>query len=101
MSSIDSPSRVINAHWNDLAAEMGKREAQKATFAEMVRSAVTGVDNQQHGAGSALQELMAGKRTDSVPVITEVAKAEMNFRLLMGVRNKVISAYKQTMSMQI
>jgi len=34
-------------------------------------------------------------------VVTEVAKADMSFKLLMAVRNKVIEAYKQTINMQI
>jgi flagellar hook-basal body complex protein FliE len=36
-----------------------------------------------------------------VPVVAAVAKADMSFKLLMGVRNKVIEAYRQTMNMQI
>jgi flagellar hook-basal body complex protein FliE len=30
-----------------------------------------------------------------------VAKADLSFKLLMAVRNKVIEAYKQTINMQI
>ena len=47
------------------------------------------------------QELLTGKSEDVLPVVTAVAKADLSFKLLMGIRNKVVEAYKQTMNMQI
>jgi flagellar hook-basal body complex protein FliE len=48
-----------------------------------------------------MKDLIAGKTEDVLPVVNAVAKADLSFKLLMGVRNKVIEAYKQTMNMQV
>ena len=44
---------------------------------------------------------IVGETQDVVPAVAAMAEADISFKLLMGVRNKVIEAYKQTMNMQI
>ena len=73
----------------------------KGCFAQTLKDYVNMVDQQQRGAGMAIQDLVSGKSQDVLPVVTAVADADMSFKLLIGVRNKVIEAYKQTMNMQI
>jgi len=34
-------------------------------------------------------------------VVASVAKADMSFKLLVGVRDKLVEAYKETMKMQV
>ena len=58
------------------------------------------MDGQQQAAATAVQDLVAGKG-EILPVVSEVAKADLSFKLLVGVRNKLIEAYKQTMNMQV
>ena len=55
----------------------------------------------QQASEVAVQHLLTGKSQDILPVVAAVAKADLSFKLLMGVRNKVIEAYKQTMNMQV
>jgi flagellar hook-basal body complex protein FliE len=71
-----------------------------ADFGKAVREAVNSVEHQQGKAAVSIQDLLSGNG-DILPVVTEVAKADMSFKLLMAVRNKVIEAYKQTINMQI
>jgi flagellar hook-basal body complex protein FliE len=71
-----------------------------AEFGQAVRQAVDSVDHQQQKASVSIQDLLTGNG-DILPVVAEVAKADMSFKLLMAVRNKVIEAYKQTINMQI
>jgi flagellar hook-basal body complex protein FliE len=59
------------------------------------------VDSQQQSADMSVKEMLAGKNQDVNSVVAEVAKADMSFKLLVGVRNKLIEAYKQTMNMRI
>jgi flagellar hook-basal body complex protein FliE len=44
---------------------------------------------------------LSGKNEDITSVVSAVAKADMSFKLLVGVRNKLIEAYKQTMNMPL
>ena len=73
----------------------------KADFAKMLKTYVGEVDGKQQSSYDAVKDLIAGKTQDVMPVVTAVAQADMSFKLLMGVRNKMIEAYKQTMSMQV
>ena len=66
-----------------------------------LKNLIGNVDGQQQASGSAIQDLIAGKSKDILPVVHAVAEADLSFKLLMGVRNKVIEAYQQTMRMQI
>lgn len=75
-------------------------KAGAGDFANALKGYVNQVDSQQQGAALAVRDLVAGK-TGILPVVSEVAKADMSFKLLVGVRNKVIDAYKQTLNMQV
>jgi len=82
------------------AAQQKPAEA-KASFAQMLKSYVGEVDGKQQASYEAMKDLISGKAEDVLPVVNAVAKADVSFKLLMGVRNKVIEAYKQTMNMQV
>ena len=70
-------------------------------FGEALKEAVDGVDASQQASAATIQDLLTGKSEDVLPVVQAVAKADMSFKLLIGVRNKVIEAYKQTINMQV
>jgi len=70
-------------------------------FGHLVHDALCHVEHGQNRASASIQDLLTGKSQDILPVVAEVAKADMSFKLLMAVRNKVIEAYKQTINMQI
>jgi flagellar hook-basal body complex protein FliE len=79
-------------------------ESQKSQFSDTVKSIgdlISNVDENQQAADVSIKDLLAGKNTDVTTVVSEVAKADMSFKLLVGVRNKLIEAYKQTMNMPI
>jgi len=73
----------------------------KTDFGKMLRTYVGEVDAKQHASDAAIRDLISGKTQEVVPVINAVAQADLSFKMLMSVRNKVIEAYKQTMNMQV
>ncbi|MFP4141165.1 MAG: flagellar hook-basal body complex protein FliE [Planctomycetota bacterium] len=102
MPGIQPTSGVVNAQWSQAAQQIGKTEmTPKANFSDLIKDAIQTVDGEQQQSSSMLQDLLAGRRQDTMAVASQVAKADMSFKLLMGVRNKMISAYKQTMNMQV
>lgn len=70
-------------------------------FGETLKNVIDRVDLDQRTSAAAIRDLISGKSEDVLPVVQAVAKADLSFKLLMGVRNKVIEAYKQTMQMQV
>ncbi len=69
--------------------------------AKAVGNYVTKVDDLQQASDASVQDLLTGKTNDITAVISAAAKADMSFKLLVGVRNKIIEAYKQTMNMPL
>ncbi len=102
MAGIQPTSRIVGTQFAEAARQIGRNEqTPKQSFSDVIKGALDAVDGEQQKSSSMLQELLAGQRQDTMSVVTHVAKADMSFKLLMGVRNKMISAYKQTMNMQV
>jgi flagellar hook-basal body complex protein FliE len=76
-------------------------DASGGGFAGSIKEALDNVSRQQDAVGAPIQDLLAGRSQDVLPVVDAVARADLSFKLLVGVRNKVIEAYKQTMNMQV
>jgi flagellar hook-basal body complex protein FliE len=73
-------------------------------FSQAIKAAdnlISKVDMLQQSSDASIQELLSGKNQDITSVVSAVAKADMSFKLLVGVRNKLIEAYKQTMNMPV
>ena len=62
---------------------------------------VSQVDDLQQASEGSVEDLLTGKNNDVTAVVSSVAKADVSFKVLVGVRNKLIEAYKQTMNMQV
>ena len=77
---------------------------QKSDFGETVKAVgkyISKVDDLQRSSNISIKDLLSGKNEDITSVVSAVAKADMSFKLLVGVRNKLIEAYKQTMNMPL
>jgi len=69
--------------------------------AKALEKYLANVDQMQNQSDMSIQDLLAGRNEDIASVVAAVAKADISFKVLVGVRNKLIDAYKQTMSMQL
>ncbi len=82
----------------------GNVNAKKLGFDNTVKAIekyISQVDELQEVSDTSIKDLLAGKNEDIVSVVSAVAKADMSFKLLVGIRNKLIEAYKQTMNMSV
>jgi flagellar hook-basal body complex protein FliE len=69
--------------------------------AKAVDKYVSAVDDSQKASDTSIQDLLTGKNNDLTAVVSAVAEADVSFKVLVGVRNKLIEAYKQTMNMPL
>jgi flagellar hook-basal body complex protein FliE len=83
------------------APDAAKPAGGSSGFGHLVHDAIASVEQGQQKAQLSIQDLLAGKAQGILPVVAEAAEADMSFKLLMAVRNKMIEAYKQTINMQI
>jgi flagellar hook-basal body complex protein FliE len=62
---------------------------------------MSAVNQDQQEANTSIVDLLSGKEQDVNTVVATMAKADMSFKMLVGVRNKLVEAYKETMRMQL
>lgn len=104
MVNLNANVSSIVPNTNKAMPQVGKTITERADFAQTAKAIgqfVSEVDDLQHSSDMSIKDLLAGKNNDIASVVSAVAKADMSFKLLVGVRNKLIEAYKQTMSMQL
>lgn len=83
---------------------VGAAGDKKAGFADAIKGMenyISKVDGHQQSSDASIRDLLSGKNEDITSVVSAVAQADMSFKLLVGVRNKLIEAYKQTMNMPL
>ncbi len=68
---------------------------------DVIKKNLAAVDDNQRQADQSVADLLSGRNQDITSVVSSVAKADMSFKLLVGVRNKLIEAYQATMNMGI
>lgn len=70
-------------------------------FAELIDKVLSDTNAQQIQADQAVRQLATGQ-TDSIhEVVLAVTKADLAFRLVLEVRNRLIDAYQEVMRMQL
>ena len=79
----------------------GDKKSEFANTIKAVEKYISNVDELQKSSDTSIMDLLSGKSEDITSVVSAVAKADVSFKLLVGVRNKLIEAYKQTMNMPL
>jgi flagellar hook-basal body complex protein FliE len=72
-----------------------------ASFKNLLLSGIEQVNTMQHDADLAVQQLMTGGDVDPAAVLTAIQKADMSFRMMTQIRNKLVQAYQEVKEMRI
>jgi flagellar hook-basal body complex protein FliE len=76
-------------------------EAAKNDFGSYLKDALGEVHELQAKAGDAMQQLVGEGKGDLQDTMIALEKADVSFRLMMQIRNKVLDAYQEIMRMQV
>lgn len=76
-------------------------EAKAPSFKEMLGRYLDEVNALQEQADTAARDLAVGKTANLHEVIVAISEADLSFRLMMQMRNKLVEAYKEIMRMQV
>ncbi len=117
INNIGSMNDILNNHemrkWSQSAEVEGAislddfegtkltRADQKRTFSELLSDQIMDVNNLQKEADVAIQKLVTGESKNLHETMLAVEKAEIAFKTMNQVRNKVIEAYREVMRMQV
>ena len=74
---------------------------ESGSFEGVLKQSLQSVNELQQKANQAIDALATGQQNDIHNTMIAMEKADVAFRLLMQIRNKVISAYETIMRMQV
>lgn len=91
----------LKATLNPILTHKPAADADDKSFAAILKQSINEVNELQKEADKAILELTTGDNMSIHETVIALEKAEISFKLLMQVRNKIIEAYQEIMRMQI
>jgi flagellar hook-basal body complex protein FliE len=70
-------------------------------FKELLLQSIDDVNSMQQQADQAVESLMTGGEVDPAEVLTAVQKADLAFRMMMQMRNKLMNVYQEVKDIRI
>lgn len=72
-----------------------------ASFGDMLKAGINDVNKLQKGSEKAMSDIATGQVKDLHQAAIAIDKAEISMKLMLEVRNKAISAYKEILRTQM
>jgi flagellar hook-basal body complex protein FliE len=76
-------------------------DASGSSFKNMLIDSIQEVNSAQLEADRAVENLFTGGESNPAEVLTAVQKADLAFRMMMQVRNKLVQAYQEVKDIRI
>src|ERR1700754_3215411 len=84
-----------------LAGTSTNRSSEAGSFKDFLLKSIQDVNSAQQQADKAVETLMTGGDVDPASVLTAVEKADLAFRMMMQMRNKVMATYQEVKDIRI
>jgi flagellar hook-basal body complex protein FliE len=99
---------TLESRLHSLGIEAGPKKTETQTsskadgpsFNEVLKKAIEDVDGLEKDADKTVADLIGGGETNIHEAMIALQKADVSFKVLMEVRDKIVSAYKEVMRMQ-
>ena len=83
-------------------SELGSPKIDSSNpFADMLVRGVGKVNDMQMSSDGQMEQLLTGEDVNQAEVFTSMQKADMSFRLLVQIRNKLMDAYEEINSIRV
>jgi len=76
-------------------------EKSDGSFASVLKSSLTEVNQMQQKADAAITALATGDKVSLHDTMIAMEQADVSFRLMMQVRNKIVEAYQEILRIQV
>jgi flagellar hook-basal body complex protein FliE len=76
-------------------------EQKRVSFRDLVLGSVQEVNQMQQNADFAVETMMTGGDIGTAEVLTAVQKADIAFKLMMQIRNKLVSAFQEIQNIRV
>ncbi len=85
----------------EIRAPQNHGSEKGAGFGEILKDAISTVNELQKQSDQEIQKLMTGESQDLHNTVIAMQKADLSFQMMMQVRNKIVQAYQEIMRMQM
>ena len=82
-------------------SDLTKPAGNEQSFKNFMLEAIQQVNGMQQDADRAVEQLMTGGDVNMAEVLTTVQKADMSFRMMLQIRNKLVQAYQEIKDIRI
>ena len=82
-------------------AGIAPSQAGSSSFADLLHELVKDTNNSQSEVQISVEDLVSGKSESLHEVVMTASQAELSFRLMMEIRNRLISSYQEIIRMQV
>jgi flagellar hook-basal body complex protein FliE len=81
----------------------GKTEAVQSgsSFKDFLLDSIREVNSMQQDADQAVEKLVTGGEANPAEVLTAVQKADIAFRMMLQIRNKMVQAYQEVQNIRV
>ena len=73
----------------------------KAPFADLIREFVADTNASQADAQNSVKDMISGDVNNIHDVVMTASQAQLSFKLMMEIRNRLISSYQEIIRMQV
>lgn len=101
MSTIQSMQIPSLVQPPGLSAAGGAQASNAGTFKNFLLDSIHQVNSMQQDANQAVEQLATGGDVSPAEVFTAVQKADLAFRMMMQVRNKLVQAYQDVQNIRV
>ncbi len=96
-----NPSGMIQHLGSPPPGQVASPQQGQPSFKKFLLDSLGEVNAMQQDADQAVQQLFTGEDVNTAEVLTAVQKADMSFKMMMQVRNKLVAAYQEIKDIRI
>jgi flagellar hook-basal body complex protein FliE len=97
-----SPAQVVGHGLSETGPRRpGPADPAAPSFKDILLENLKQVNRLQQEATTAVEDLATGKRNDVEGVLIATQKADLAFKMMLSVRNKVMAAYEEVKQMRV
>jgi flagellar hook-basal body complex protein FliE len=80
---------------------VNQSESAQGSFKNYLIDSIQQVNTMQQDADSAVEKMMTGGDVNPAEVLTAVQKADLAFKMMLQVRNKLVAAYDEIQAIRV
>ena len=101
ITPLSTPRPPIESLLAPTAGRDALQPASGGSFRDLLVDSIHEVNAMQQDADRAVEKLATGGDVNPAEVLTAVQKADIAFRLLMQIRNKMVQAYQEVQNIRV